>query len=68
MLKADEWMQKNFTGEGGFGPLKERAMFFSSSTGYHTNPFIFDKESSISSYKIVNDIPKEDFEKYKVDS
>lgn len=67
-------MKRNFTGEGideygnKLGPLKERAMFFSSSTGWHTNPFIFDRESSMSSYKIVEDIPKEDFEKYKVDA
>jgi len=69
MVKADEFMNKNFEGEGfirrgrrteKLGPLKERGMYFNTETGFHTNPFIFDKSGEISDYKILEQLSKED--------
>ena len=63
MMQADKIMQEKLDGDDpNLGPLKERAMFFNSKNGKHTNPYYFDKHGSNNVYAI---IPKDENGQYK---
>ena len=67
MMQADLFMNKHYNNTGADdhkSVLKERALFFNSETGEHTNPFIFDNKSSMRVWEILNEFNKD--KKYDV--